>query len=158
MNQKLALWVPALLSMVFGIALVKRFIENQYPLFGQSIHALSNGKSPSPLNAQQVRILGDLKTAWASDSVPPQTPFRNAMVGRNTNPSNSLAPHLPWVRPVWILKGTVADQAATLVNNAGRKTIVRVGDFLDSVEVVAIQSGRITLRDTHGIFEITAQP
>lgn len=57
----------------------------------------------------------------------------------------------------YILKGTVGREVATIANNAGNRQIVRVGDSIDSAEVVSIESNRVVLRDRAGKFELQTE-
>jgi hypothetical protein len=97
-----------------------------------------------------------LRAAILADSVLPSSPFGQPIQRRVVSKSN--ASSNPTIqRPSLILKGTVGNQAATLINARGEKSILRVGESVDSVLVLRIQPGKVTLRDSHGIFEISAQ-
>ncbi len=57
----------------------------------------------------------------------------------------------------YVLKGTVGTSVATIANNAGLKQIVKVGDAVDSAEVVSIETNKVVLRDRAGKFELLFQ-
>ncbi len=54
----------------------------------------------------------------------------------------------------FILKGTVGSNVATIANNSGQKQIVKVGDRIDSAEVVSIEANKVILKDRAGRFEL----
>jgi hypothetical protein len=116
---------------------------------GSTLGAIpTNAKSESSDSAFQIAVV--------ADTMPPQSPFRLASPPRPTYKNPSL-PTVTWTRPTVILKGTVGTQAATLISPQGEKKILRVGEYMDSILVVRIQPGRVTLRDSHGTFDIISQ-
>ena len=54
----------------------------------------------------------------------------------------------------FVLKGTVGSNVATIANNSGQKQIVKVGDRIDSAEVVSIEANKVVLKDRAGRFEL----
>jgi hypothetical protein len=52
------------------------------------------------------------------------------------------------------LKGTVGTNVATITDGAGRKRIVKVGDAVDSAEVISIEPNKVILKDRAGKFEL----
>ncbi len=94
--------------------------------------------------------------ALAADTLVPPSPFGRPNPPR-PKPRLSANAKPTWMRPNYVLKGTVGDQAATLVNSRGEKFILRVGESVDSARLLSIQPGRVTLRDAHGTFVIEVQ-
>jgi hypothetical protein len=52
------------------------------------------------------------------------------------------------------LRGITNEKTAILVDEAGQSVIVQVGDEIDSAVVIGISSGKVTLKDRGGTFEI----
>lgn len=52
------------------------------------------------------------------------------------------------------LNGTVGREVATITNNSGGKRIVRIGDTVDSAQVISIEPNKVVLRDRAGRFEL----
>ncbi len=83
-------------------------------------------------------------------------PFRlvgGAEQAKNTRSAGWRPPPPPPSRR-FVLKGTVGTEVATVGLASGRSVIVRVGDRVDSAEVLQINPGRIVLRDRAGRFEL----
>lgn len=57
----------------------------------------------------------------------------------------------------FVLRGTVGDQVATITNNSGQKQIVKVGERIDSAEIVSIEPNKVVLRDRAGKFDLILQ-
>lgn len=54
----------------------------------------------------------------------------------------------------FLLNGTVGRSVATITDNSGRKRIVKVGDVMDSSEVLSIEPNKVILKDRSGRFEL----
>ncbi|MEO6096154.1 MAG: hypothetical protein ABIW76_10815 [Fibrobacteria bacterium] len=57
----------------------------------------------------------------------------------------------------YVLRGTVGNNVATITNGAGQKQILKVGDRIDSAEVVSIEANKVVLKDRGGRFELLNQ-
>lgn len=83
-----------------------------------------------------------------------RSPFMDYHSFGNTTIHINHAPPLPPPPRHYVLKGTIGDKVATITNNAGRKSIVKVGDKIDSAFVMTIAPNRVELKDRAGTFEI----
>ena len=85
--------------------------------------------------------------------VPGGNPFRPLHPPRPAAQSGSYVKADPPARG-FVLKGTVGNNVATIANNSGQKQIVKVGDRIDSAEVVSIEANKVVLKDRGGRFEL----
>ena len=86
---------------------------------------------------------------------PDENPFRAIHSPRPQGPGAAMKLEPPPRR--YVLKGTVGTNVATITNNAGQKEIVKVGDSIDSAEVVSIETNKVVLKDRSGKFELLFQ-
>jgi hypothetical protein len=80
-------------------------------------------------------------------------PFRPIKAPRPTGGSAPAVQANPPPRR-YVLKGTVGINVATIANNSGQKLIVKVGDRVDSAEVISIEMNKVVLKDRAGKFEL----
>lgn len=159
MNRKhFWIWGPPLISAAIAISLLQRFVDTQVTTL--EIKASSRIAQKNMLWAKQgyTNVDSALKSAWAMDTLAPVSPFHPSSRGAGGSTAAAQAQSSPIVRPNLILKGTVGNQVATLVNGMGSKMIVRVGEKIDSAVVIRIGPGKVTLKDRHGLFEIESEP
>jgi hypothetical protein len=160
MNRSLWHWwplAPALLVLYLGM---NSFME-KYPQ--QEQRSL---KSNSPLFApdsmliliRQAKTMDSLNQNQAlksKDSVLDiRSPFRPV---RNPSQVANRGAVGPKIDPPWrnyVLKGTVGNSVATIMDRNGKKIIVKVGEIVDSATVMAIESNRVILKDRAGKFEL----
>lgn len=143
--------------LILGLGLygLNFFAQKAMGLEGKASKA-RNGISVAASTFLASRPDSTFDAAVHADTLAPRSPFGQPNPPRPSVKPNGLV-RPTWVRPSIILKGTVGTQAATLVNARGEKSILREGDYFDSILVLKIQPGHVTLRDSHGTFEITAQ-
>jgi precorrin-6B methylase 1 len=149
------IWVYPLFVLAMGLYGLHSFAEKSL-----AIHIAPKASSQQMAVARSRWISekndSNYFNAIKADSIAPHSPFGQPRPPRAIPIPKGEAKPL-WIRPTIILKGTVGNQAATLINSQGNKSILRIGEYLDSILVVNIQPGRVTLRDSHGTFEISAQ-
>ncbi|HLP41217.1 MAG TPA: hypothetical protein VK465_06895, partial [Fibrobacteria bacterium] len=80
------------------------------------------------------------------------SPFRSIRPPRIVARSGGM--HVPPPPRNYHLKGTVGNRVATLVNLAGVRMIVKLGERVDSAEVVSIEPNKVILKDRAGRFEL----
>ena len=102
--------------------------------------------------AGMVREAAETASDTAGD-VESGNPFRPIKAPR---PSGGGAPAAQVEPPPrrYVLKGTVGTNVATIANNSGQKLIVKVGDRIDSAEVLSIEMNKVILKDRGGKFEL----
>ncbi len=151
MKAQLLRWWPALPALLILYLGGSSFLE-KYPRGSQrrADHASLAGAPDSLL----AFIRSGPKSAGADTAVDPtDNPFRAIRQPRPAGPS----PTAPKVDPPprrYVLKGTVGSNVATITNNSGQKIIVKVGDPIDSAEVVSIEANKVVLKDRGGRFEL----
>lgn len=142
--------LPASLILYLGMASFAR----EFPR-GQNRRAATQGNAGRPDT-----LLAFVRAAEDSaprDSAPEPSPEANPFRPvRPVEPVVQGGAHLRRDPPVrgYILRGTVGSDVATITNRAGQKVIVKVGDRVDSAEVLAIEPNRVLLKDRAGKFEI----
>lgn len=154
MIRKAAFILPPALALVVGMALLQHYAE-----MGKTLaqHGPKIGPAQARPWLKPSRLAGDstLTQAALTDSLAPRSPFG---MGRPSRPSlAAMAPKPVLTRPPLILKGTVGGKVATLITADGVKNLVRLGQTIDSAEVIRIMPGKVILRDRHGTFEVTSQ-
>lgn len=98
----------------------------------------------------------------ASDSIHGKTEApRDPFYGQRprTQPKETLyRPPAPPPRRQYVLRGTVGDRVATLLDSVGTKHIVRKGGKIGSATLIGIDGDRVRLRDAAGTFELLLEP
>lgn len=155
MRDKLLQWwpvVPALVILYVGGA---GFLE-KYPraTARRSNHAAGSG-APDSLLAYVRSGAREADTGSAAPD-PSDNPFRPIRQPRPAGPSVN-APRLEPPPRRYVLRGTVGNNVATITNGAGLKQIVKVGDRIDSAEVVSIEANKVVMKDRAGKFELLNQ-
>jgi hypothetical protein len=152
MIAPLRAWWPALAALAIAYFGLSDFAA-RYPRARESRAERPGGARPDTLLA--------FARAHASDSVRRAlpaggNPFRPIHPARSATAS---APGLRIEPPPrnYVLKGTVGVEVATIADNAGQKRIVRVGDAIDSAQVVSIAPNRVLLKDRAGKFELQTE-
>lgn len=97
--------------------------------------------------------VGDSRAGAPQKAESGSNPFRPLHPRRPTAQSGSYAKADPPDRR-FVLKGTVGNNVATIANHSGQKLIVKVGDRVDSAEVVSIEANKVVLKDRAGRFEL----
>lgn len=155
MREKLLQWwpvAPALVILYLGGA---GFLE-KYPrtAMRRSDHATGSG-TPDSLLAYVRSAARNADTGSAVPD-PADNPFRPIHQPRPAGQSAN-APKLEPPPRRFVLRGTVGNNVATITNGAGQKQIVKVGDRIDSAEVVSIEANKVVLKDRGGKFELLNQ-
>jgi hypothetical protein len=157
MDRLLRLWpaLPAAAIMYLGGA---SFVE-KYPRAAEH-RAERRGGSAEP-DSLMAFIRSGTEAASGGDSAAGApaaaraggNPFRPIHQPRPAGQSGAYVKAEPPPR-AFILKGTVGSNVATIANNSGHKQIVKVGDRIDSAEVVSIGANKVILKDRAGRFEL----
>ena len=151
MKENLLRWwpiLPALLILYLGGA---SFVE-KYPRTSLRRADRSTGAGARDSLLAFIRA-GDTEGKPDSAADPSDNPFRAIHQPRPAGQS----PAAPKAEPPprrYVLKGTVGSNVATITNNSGQKQIVKVGDSIDSAEVVSIEANKVVLKDRGGRFEL----
>jgi hypothetical protein len=146
------LWpaLPALLILWLGGA---SFLEKYpRPAQGQRSHVDAAG-GPDTLMAMVRAEMAEADLAADSIlSAEDASPFRPIRPPRPVARSGGM--QVPPPQRNYHLKGTVGNRVATIVNLAGARMIVKVGERVDSAEVVSIEPNKVILKDRAGRFEL----
>jgi hypothetical protein len=152
---KLLQWwpiIPALVILYFGGA---GFLE-KYPRMAErrSDRAIGPGRPDSLL----AYVRSAVRSADTGSTVPDPAgnPFRPLHQPRPASQSAN-APRLEPPPRRFVLRGTVGNNVATITNGAGLKQIVKVGDRIDSAEVISIEANKVVLKDRAGKFDLLNQ-
>jgi hypothetical protein len=153
MKENLRRWWPALPACLILYFAGTSFVE-KYPRAAER-----KSERVSRANGRDTILeiaRGGFGPAAAKDSgATSDNPFRPIHA-----PHYDAQPQMPKAPPPprrYVLKGTVGTDVATLTNNSGMKRIVKVGDLIDSAEVVSIETNRVTLKDRGGKFDLFLQ-
>ncbi len=98
------------------------------------------------------------------DSAPANTETKtppDPFYGQRSKPVSKEAlyrPPAPPPRRLYVLRGTVGDRVATLLDSVGAKHIVRKGEKIGSATLITIEGDRVRLRDAAGSFELLLEP
>lgn len=150
-----------LYAIVFGLAAallylgVKSFVTH----FPKNLASQTSEANPA-IKTETDTLFQFITTAMAfdsaqvtTDSVTEENPFRSARPIRITSsPSSRPKPNPPLRK--FILRGTVGSDVATITDQTGHKRIVKIGDAIDSAEVVSIEPNKVVLKDRAGKFEL----
>ncbi len=159
MNRKhLWIWGPPLFATAITVSLLQRFIDEQVTSQQAKIITRNAQQNMPWANRGYQSLNNELKNALIGDTLTPVSPFHSTSRSSNSSSSGSRATASPIVRPTLILKGTVGNEVATVMNGMGNKWIVRVGERIDSAEVMRIGPGKVTFKDRHGQYELESQP
>ncbi len=146
-----ALW-PALPALAIAWFAGAAFVE-KYPRRpeGARSHAFA-ARGPDSL---LVRFRRELAEDSAADSIRAAANFfRPIRAPRPPAESRAGTMTVPPPPRNYQLNGTVGRDVATITNNSGRKLILKVGDVVDSAEVISIEPNKVVLRDRAGRFEL----
>ncbi|MEO7426410.1 MAG: hypothetical protein ABI036_14575 [Fibrobacteria bacterium] len=150
MMAALRQWWPALPALLI-LYLGGSAVLEKYPRApGQRAEKASLGGAPDSLLAYARQSLHAAQRP--ADTIVPADPFRSIHAPRPAGSSQAVKMEPPPRR--FGLKGTVGTNVATLTNNAGQRQIVKVGDWIDSAEVVSIEANKVILKDRAGRFEL----
>ena len=155
MRDKLLQWwpvAPALVILYLGGA---GFLE-KYPRAAarRADRAIGSGTPDSLLAYVKSGVRGADTASAVPD--PADNPFRPIHQPRPAGQAAN-APRLAPPPRHYVLRGTVGNNVATITNGAGQKQIVKVGDSIDSAEVVSIEANKVVLKDRGGKFELLNQ-
>ena len=131
----------------------KKFIAN-YPVDQNPTQPskLSNLDSESLFTKINAIILSD-SAKNQNRKVFSENPFRPV---HPPKPAGSFTPK-PKADPPqrkFVLRGTVGTEVATISDHSGHKKIVKIGDPIDSAEVISIAPNKVVLKDRAGTFEL----
>lgn len=148
MGKWLHFWpaAPALLILWLGAS---SFVE-KYPRAQERRADRFAGGGPDSLLAW-ARLSAAADTVNPSES---ENPFRPIHAPRPSGPAVAGGMRLEPPPRRYVLKGTVGTDVATIANHAGQRMIVKVGDAIDSAEVVSIEASKVILKDRAGRFEL----
>lgn len=147
--------LPAAAIMYLGGA---SFVE-KYPRAAERRAERHNGSAePDSLmsfikSGTAVALGGDSVSGPSAAKGAGGNPFRPMHAPRPARQSGSYVKAEPPPRR-FVLKGTVGRKVATITDNSGQKLIVKVGDRIDSAEVVSIETNKVVLKDRAGRFEL----
>lgn len=160
MNRSLWHWWPLAPALVVLYLGMNSFME-KYPQQAQrSLKANSHLYAPDSMlilirQAKSRDSLNRNQALKATDSLQEiRSPFRPV---RNPSQVANRGTVGPKIDPPWrnyILKGTVGNSVATIIDRNEKKIIVKVGELVDSATVMAIESNRVILKDRAGKFEL----
>jgi hypothetical protein len=149
-------WWPALPAGLILYLGGSSFMEKYPHIAERSADRFVGAGGPDSLLAY-VRLGFNASATRAEDSsVPADNPFRPIRSPRTESQAHAAVKLDPPPRH-YVLKGTVGTNVATITNNAGMKLIVKVGDGIDSAEVVSIETNKVILKDRGGKFELIFQ-
>lgn len=146
------LWpaLPALLILWLGGA---SFLEKYpRPAQGQRSHVDAVGRPDTLMAMVRAEIAEADLAADSASATEEASPFRPIRPPRPVARSGGML--VPPPPRNYHLKGTVGNRVATLVNLAGARMIVKVGEKVDSAEVVSIEPNKVILKDRAGRFEL----
>lgn len=153
MKERLLQWWPALPALVILYLGGTSFVEKYPRALEKRMERKGGSAQPDSLLAL-VKLASNEGAARDSGAIDPgDNPFRPIHQPRPAGTSGSFAKAEPPPRR-FILKGTVGSNVATIANNSGLKQIVKVGDRIDSAEVVSIEANKVVLKDRGGRFEL----
>ncbi|MDB5049720.1 MAG: hypothetical protein JWO30_2791 [Fibrobacteres bacterium] len=155
MKDKLWHWWPALpagLILYLGGA---SFLEKYPRIAERSADRFVGTGGPDSLLAYVRQGSHPSAIPAADSSDPSDNPFRPIRAPRAESQAHAVKLDPPPRH--YVLKGTVGTNVATITNNAGLKQIVKVGDGIDSAEVVSIETNKVILKDRAGKFELIFQ-
>ena len=146
MKDRLLRWWPALPALAILYVGGSSFVE-KYPRAADRRAERHRGSAePDSLLAfirsgSMDTLVGDSGTSASAKASAGGNPFRPIHQPRLAGHSGSYVRAEPPPRS-FVLKGTVGSNVATIANNSGQKQIVKVGDRIDSAEVVSILLAR----------------
>ncbi|MDB5105829.1 MAG: hypothetical protein JWP91_3518 [Fibrobacteres bacterium] len=151
MRDRLLHWWPALPALLILYLGGSSFLEKYPRSQGRSANLFARSGGPDSLLAFVRK--GAAAVADTVPADPSLNPFRPIHAPRPAGQS----PTAPQAEPPprrYVLKGTVGSNVATITNNAGQKLIVKIGDRIDSAEVISIEANKVVLKDRAGRFEL----
>lgn len=147
--------VPALLILYLGgVSFVEEFPRMASPRTARNAGSQGPDSLLASIRAADPGASANAATDTSTLAVTRTNPFRPMHAPRMAGfPGRSAVRANPPPRN-FILKGTVGNNVATIINNSGRSRIVKTGDSIDSAEVVDIEPDKVILRDRAGKFEL----
>jgi hypothetical protein len=157
-KDRLLLWWPALPALAILYVGGASFVEKYPRAAERSAERHRRSAEPDSLLAfirsgSGEATAGDSGAGPSAKTAAGGNPFRPFHQPRPAGQSGSYAKAEPPPRG-FVLKGTVGSNVATIANNSGQKQIVKVGDRIDSAEVVSIEANKVVLKDRAGRFEL----
>ena len=151
-------WVFLLLPViVLGLG-IKQLQESAEIGFSLLLKPIEVGGSQKQLKEVVVSLDSSQEALSRGVELREKNPFRMPSSMRSPGGLGAARISKPIIRVQYRLKGTVGNQAATIEDERGRKTIVRLGGMVDdSTSVLEISPARVTLKDGHGTFFIDAE-
>jgi hypothetical protein len=153
MKGNLRRWWPALPALLILYFAGASFVGKYPRAAGKKADRHAGASGPDTLLEYARNGFGPSRAGDSAASS--ENPFRPIRA-----PHRDVQPQAPKAPPPprrYTLKGTVGTDVATVTNNAGVKRIVKVGDLIDSAEVVSIETNRVTLKDRGGKFDLLLQ-
>lgn len=151
MTDKLWQWWPALPACLILYLGAASFVEKYPQETERHAERSAQGNRPDSLLAY-VRRSFDAPAPAGDSSRDFENPFRPIHTPKPEGQVQAVKLDPPPRR--YVLKGTVGNNVATITNNAGLRQIVKVGDPIDSAEVVSIETNKVILKDRAGKFEL----
>ena len=151
MSGRFLQWWPALPAMLILYLGGAAFVEKYPRASGHHAERATRSAGPDSLLAFVHRNAEAKPDTLKPD--PGDNPFRPIHPPRPVGQGPSTPKADPPPRR-YVLKGTVGSNVATITNNSGQKQIVKVGDRIDSAEVVSIEVNKVILKDRGGSFEL----
>jgi hypothetical protein len=155
-SRGLSQWWPALPAALILYLGGGSFFA-RFPDFSErrAVRAASSSAPDSMLTL--ARLAADADAARDSRAAPSRdNPFRPVVERRSAGRGRGKPPAPPPPRR-YVLKGTVGNNVATITNAAGQKLILKVGDTVDSAQVISIEANRVVLKDRAGKFELMTE-
>jgi hypothetical protein len=151
--RRLLDWWPALPAALILYLGLGSFIE-KYPDFSDRRHSRADFAGGPDTLLALARAAGTASEA-ATHSGTRDNPFRTgaAIPGKG----HGRRPPAPPPPRHYLLRGTVGSGVATIINAAGQKLILKVGDAVDSAVVISIAPNSVVLKDRGGTFELMTE-
>jgi hypothetical protein len=153
MKENLRRWWPALPACLILYFAGTSFVEKYPKAAEKKADRFARASGPDPI--LEIARNGQGHAGAKDSGAVSENPFRPVHA-----PHYDAQPQMPKAPPPqrrYVLKGTVGTDVATVTNNAGLKRIVKVGDLIDSAEVLSIETNRVTLKDRGGKFDLFLQ-
>jgi hypothetical protein len=145
-------WWPALPAALIIYLGADSFVS-QYPTFSDRRAARASASAaPDSLLAMARRAADEDSARETRPASMKDNPFRTS-TPRSGGKHHGKPPPPPPPRN-YMLKGTVGNNVATITNSTGQKLILKIGDWVDSAQVVSIEANKVVLKDRGGTFEL----
>jgi len=146
-NGKNGPWIIALIALSVGVlAYVKK-----YPAQTLSLRAQPQWENDSLFSTLD-RLILEAPALPIPDPAAIRNPFQapSRPAAGNENQKHVMTSSLR----KWKLKGTAGNSVATVLDSAGVKHLMRVGDTLGGVRVLEVHPSRVSMQDEAGRFEL----